>query len=59
MSTQWYSVRSVFRHPETKDKKTDIYEERITLWLASSFEEAVVLAENEALNYAKEINCDY
>ncbi|MGM0417599.1 MAG: hypothetical protein ACQEQS_02640 [Thermodesulfobacteriota bacterium] len=34
-----------FRHPGSNDKKTAIYEERITAGVASSFEEAGALAE--------------
>ena len=43
---EWYSVRCVFLHAE------DCYEERITLWKAAGFDEAIALAEDEAKAYA-------
>ena len=46
----WYSVRCVFATRSSDD--TDfIYEERITTWLAPSFEAAVAMAEEEAEEY--------
>ena len=57
MEPSWYAVRCVFRsawtveeHAETPDEQ--LYEERITLWQATSVEEAIALAEGEALEYA-------
>jgi len=44
----WYSVRCLF------EWGTGTYEERITMWEASSFEEAIALAEAEAVKYAAE-----
>jgi len=41
----WYSVRHVIRNSRA-------FEERITLWDASSFEEAVEVAKGEAQAYA-------
>jgi hypothetical protein len=41
----WYAVRSVL-------KNQDAYEERITLWRAASFEDAIAKAEAEAAKYA-------
>jgi len=52
----WYSVRCVLSF-ETKEFTT--YEERITLWRTSSFEEAVVLAEAEAAGYAVDVGGTY
>ncbi len=49
----WYAVRCIFRHP----LKT--YEERITLWRATSFEDALERAETEAEAYAKENELEY
>jgi hypothetical protein len=46
----WYSVRCVFQWTSYEEKP---YEERITLWRATSIEEAVELAEKEAFEYAK------
>ena len=37
----WYSVRCVFRDD-------DVYEERITLWRAGGYDEAIARAEDEA-----------
>jgi len=42
----WFSVRCVFHH---FDKGA--YEERITLWDADDFEQAIALAEAEAADY--------
>ncbi|MFJ1765948.1 hypothetical protein ACIOD2_36860 [Amycolatopsis sp. NPDC088138] len=52
MSTEggrWYSVRCLFQWISYEEKP---YEERITLWRATSMEEAVELAESEAADYA-------
>ncbi|TDD43233.1 hypothetical protein E1286_29425 [Nonomuraea terrae] len=45
----WYAVRCVFRWREPYDS----YEERITVWRATSLEEAVELAEQEAAEYCE------
>lgn len=48
----WFSVRCVFRvGPDPRDQS---YEERLTLWRAESFDQAITLAEAEALGYAAE-----
>lgn len=47
----WYAVRTVVRFP-TEQGHESAYEERITLWRAASFEEAVERAEAEAEDYA-------
>ncbi len=45
----WYAVRCLFKiEPST-------YEERITIWLAKSPEEAIDKAEGEAIEYADEL----
>jgi hypothetical protein len=44
---EWFAVRHVI-------KNEDAYEERITLWRADSFEDAVARAEAEAAEYAWE-----
>lgn len=41
----WFGVRHVIRNGPA-------YEERVTLWDASSFDEAIALAEPEAAEYA-------
>ena len=53
----WYAVRCVFRSAwaEAEDAlppDEHLYEERVTLWQASSAEEAIALAEDEAAEYA-------
>jgi hypothetical protein len=53
-----YSVRCIFRHRDLNSDKF-VYEERITLWQASSFQEATEMAQQEARQYAKEIDCIY
>ena len=47
---RWYAVRSLFRFPS---EEGDSYEERITLWTAGSFDEALTKAETEAAEYAE------
>jgi plasmid replication initiation protein len=48
--TRWYAVRSVFQTPGETDHA---YEERITLWQASTSDEALSRAEAEAEEYAE------
>ena len=48
----WYSVRCVFAVGCRSEAVGETYEERITLWRASSAEEAIARAEAEALEYA-------
>jgi hypothetical protein len=48
----WYSVRCVFAVGWPPEAAGKTYEERITLWHASSAEEAIARAEAEALEYA-------
>jgi len=57
MDPSWYAVRCVFRTmwtqtPEGVTPDEQLYEERITLWQATSAEEAIALAEAEAADYA-------
>lgn len=57
MEPSWYAVRCVFRTMWTETEAgvtpdEQLYEERITLWRAGSAEEAIALAEEEALDYA-------
>jgi hypothetical protein len=44
----WFSVRCIF---QCDDEAPAMYEERITLWRAARFEEAIALAEAEAEDY--------
>jgi len=49
----WYSVRSVFRSDRTEEgKPRRAFEERIVVFRATSFEEALAKAEAEAKRYA-------
>jgi hypothetical protein len=49
----WYGVRSVFRSDRTEDgKPRRVFEERVVLVRAMSFEEALVKGETEAKRYA-------
>ena len=58
MSEPWYSVKCLFHHPTRKaDGEDFLYEERVTLWRAESFEAAHRLAEEEARHYATESKC--
>jgi hypothetical protein len=52
----WFSVRCIFRGCD--DRQTG-YEERITVWRATSFEEAVGLAEADSRDYAKLVGNRY
>ena len=49
----WFGVRCVFHDPE------GTYEERVTVWKADVFEEAVLMAEAEAKDYAGEIGAQF
>jgi len=42
-----------------KGESGNLYEERITLWQAGSFEEAITKAEKEAIDYARFNGCQY
>jgi hypothetical protein len=58
MKEPWYSVKCLFHHPTRKaDGEDFLYEERVTLWKAESFEEAHRMAEEEARRYAAEAKC--
>jgi hypothetical protein len=50
----WYGVRTVV-HLEFDD----LYEERVTLWQAESFDEALALAEEEADRYAASVDGEH
>lgn len=50
---EWFGVRCVFRDPE------GTYEERVTLWSADTFDEAVLLAEAEATEYAADVGSQF
>lgn len=50
----WFGVRSII-HLEFDD----LYEERVTLWEAASFDDAIALAEEEALHYATGVDGEH
>ena len=52
----WFSVRCILAF--TDDAST-LYEERVTLWRASSFEEAIERAEREAREYVGGLDGEY
>ena len=49
----WFGVRCVFHDPE------GTYEERVTIWKADVFEEAVLLAEADAKDYAADVGSEF
>ena len=53
--TGWFAVRCVFSCGWPATGGRPLYEERITLWRASSVEDAVARAEAEAQTYAASI----
>ncbi|MDP0490398.1 MAG: DUF4288 domain-containing protein [Verrucomicrobiota bacterium JB023] len=51
----WYAVKCIFSHPSrAKEGEGNLYEERITLWKAESWNEAFRKAEKEAKEYEAE-----
>lgn len=53
MEQQWYSVRSVFKLPESSDgKRPRLFEERVVIFRASSPEEALEKGRAEAKQYS-------
>ncbi len=60
MGKESYTVKCLFKWKRLVNcKKKYMYEERITLWRAKSFEKAIAKAEKEALQYAKAIDAKY
>ncbi len=54
----WFAVKCLFSHPSrASDAEKVLYEERITLWRVSSWDEAFRLAEGEAQEYASSDDC--
>lgn len=51
---QWFAVRCVFSMGDLGDD-VHTYEERITLWRAADFEEAIARAESEAADHAASV----
>ncbi|MEU5883245.1 hypothetical protein [Spirillospora sp. NPDC047279] len=50
-SDSWFAVRCII-----KDDNAGTYEERITIWRAASFDEAVILAEREIDEYTSSLD---
>ncbi|MCB7136333.1 DUF4288 domain-containing protein [Cellulosimicrobium marinum] len=62
MSTRperWYGVRCVFRHRGLEDGTDRVYEERVTVWTAERFDDAIARAETEAREYAADVGAKY
>lgn len=63
MNTEpWYGIKLVFRHSnlEVEMPGASVYEERVILVSANSEDEAISLAELEAVEYAKDVDgCEY
>jgi hypothetical protein len=61
--SHWYAVRSVIRLAAqaggSAAQPVQPYEERITLWQATSHSEAIERAEAEALQYAEALDAEY
>src|SRR6266508_1032863 len=51
---EWYGVRTVVRWGDC-----DAYEERLTIWRASSADQAIELAERDAVKYAEIVSGRY
>lgn len=61
-SEPWYGIKLVFRHSnlEVEVPGSNVYEERVILVNANSEDEAISLAELEAVEYAKDVGgCEY
>lgn len=52
----WFAVRCVFKMEIERDQ---VYEERLTLWLAPDDAKAIEHAEDEAQQYASALNAEY
>jgi hypothetical protein len=55
----WFGVRCLFAHGRDEASGTATYEERITIWPADDFEDAIRLAETEAGEYAQAVEATY
>ena len=52
----WYSAQCIFLHADQQHGPKQMYEERIVLLRAKSFEAAVELAEREARKYCRDLD---
>src|SRR5262245_48137484 len=56
----WYGAKCIFLHTKIESLPGKVYEERVILIKASSFDEAINRAEGEAEKYARELEgCTY
>src|SRR4051794_15467466 len=55
----WFAVRCVFELHGTGHDKQHLYEERVTLWRAASFDDAIARAEADAAQFAADVNGSY
>lgn len=55
----WYGVRCVFYHADNDAPVSALYEERVTVWKAETFEGAIADAESEAGQYAAQLSIKY
>lgn len=55
---RWYATRCLVRWPDLDDPILWAYEERITLWWASSFDEAIERGEADAQRYAADVEAE-
>lgn len=52
----WYSAKTVYRHQLAQDEKTKtVFEERVVLFHAANFEDAIAKAETEANRYCSAV----
>jgi hypothetical protein len=54
MAVEWYSVKGLFRWYMKNDGSTNQIEERVVLFKAESFDQALDLAEAEAVKYCQD-----
>lgn len=59
LALDWFAVRCVFAVPTASEGEDMTYEERVTLWRASGFDTAIVMAETEARDYADDVEAAY
>jgi hypothetical protein len=55
----WYSVRCLIRLGQRSNASNSMYEERVTIWRATDFEDAIARAEREASEYANATDAEY
>lgn len=56
----WYGAQCIFLHAKTKHGTKQMYEERIILLKADSFDDAIEWAEEEAKEYCRDLDgCKY